>query len=520
MLHNERMNNLNNRTVRFILLCLMLIALIFPNTKVSAETSFITYSGSIDGKKLHVYKFATSSEGMVNIEDLGTSSSLITYQLVSEDSKTEYVSGDVLPAGTYLFKVNSDDTNTGKYSFKLSGIQFLGTPDNSLPTLNVTNPTGSLVRLSKGTSTINLTGSTNGTQASVSVNKVNYSLAGNFTKTVNLKYGLSTINFKAVNSNGNMVFESHQVIAPGYKRLDGTNRYAVSANISKEIDEFRGLEEVDKTIILSNDSAFADALSGVTIAAKEKAPILLTSATNGIPSEVKTEIERLKSNKAIILGGEGSVPVSTEDELRALGVTSIERITGTNRYEVATNIAKKIITQDTDTAFIASGESFPDALSVASIAGQLQIPLLTTNSSNLSAEVKTFLANNPQINHFVISGGSVSSTVENQLKTYGTVSRISGSNRFEVAENAANAFNIIPNTITVANGMDFPDALTGGVLSALSKGPLLLATPTSTSIETLRYFEKYSLDINNFYILGGTGSVSNDTINKLYPYIQ
>ncbi|AUS08606.1 hypothetical protein C1X05_06995 [Laceyella sacchari] len=202
-----------------------------------------------------------------------------------------------------MFKVNSDDTNTGKYSFKLSGIQFLGTPDNSLPTLNVTNPTGSLVRLSKGTSTINLTGSTNGTQASVSVNKVNYSLAGNFTKTVNLKYGLSTINFKAVNSNGNMVFESHQVIAPGYKRLDGTNRYAVSANISKEIDEFRGLEEVDKTIILSNDSAFADALSGVTIAAKEKAPILLTSATNGIPSEVKTEIERLKSNKAIILGG-------------------------------------------------------------------------------------------------------------------------------------------------------------------------------------------------------------------------
>lgn len=149
MLHNERMNNLNNRTVRFILLCLMLIALIFPNTKVSAETSFITYSGSIDGKKLHVYKFATSSEGMVNIEDLGTSSSLITYQLVSEDSKTEYVSGDVLPAGTYLFKVNSDDTNTGKYSFKLSGIQFLGTPDNSLPTLNVTNPTGSLVRLSR-----------------------------------------------------------------------------------------------------------------------------------------------------------------------------------------------------------------------------------------------------------------------------------------------------------------------------------------------------------------------------------
>ncbi|WP_223248104.1 cell wall-binding repeat-containing protein [Laceyella tengchongensis] len=195
-------------------------------------------------------------------------------------------------------------------------------------------------------------------------------------------------------------------------------------------------------------------------------------------------------------------------------------MTGTNRYEVATNIAKKIITQDTDTAFIASGESFPDALSVASIAGQLQIPLLTTNSSNLSAEVKTFLANNPQINHFVISGGSVSSTVENQLKTYGTVSRISGSNRFEVAENAANAFNIIPNTITVANGMDFPDALTGGVLSALSKGPLLLATPTSTPIETLRYFEKYSLDINNFYILGGTGSVSNDTINKLYPYIQ
>lgn len=236
----------------------------------------------------------------------------------------------------------------------------------------------------------------------------------------------------------------------------------------------------------------------------------------------ENEIKRLTPNKVIILGGTGAISLEVENYLKTtLGITTVERISGTTRYETATKIAQQIVTTDSDTALIASGEDFPDALAVVSIAGQQQIPLLLTTKATLSADVKTFLQNNPQIKHFVISGGSVSSTTENELKSYGTVERITGLNRYETATNAADYFNINPDTVSLTNGNDFPDALSGGVLTALLNGPVLLVTPsTSTPVEVQNYFEKHQLDIDNMYVLGGTGAVTDATVNTLYPFIQ
>ncbi|SEM74394.1 cell wall-binding repeat-containing protein [Lihuaxuella thermophila] len=505
------------KTIGIVLVGLMLFMVHY--NYVSAETTSVTYSGSIDGKAMHTYIFSTSAEGTVTIEDLGTSSSLISYRLESEDAQTSYVSGDVLPEGKYIFKVNSEDTTSGNYSYRISGVPFIGTPDNTLPTLNVTNPTAPLTRLSKGTTTMNVTGSTNGTTASVSVNKNNYSISGSFTKSASLRFGSNAINFKATNANGNSILQSHEVISPGYKRLAGADRFGTSVAISQEVISFFGLEDNEKTIVLANAYNFPDALAGATIATKESAPILLTSADT-LNTNVKTEIQRISPVKAIILGGTGAISTTVENELKAMGITTVERIDGINRYEVATNIAQKIVTPDTDTAIIVTGKDFPDGLAVASIAGQLQIPLLLTKSTTLSSEVSTFLLNNPQIKHFVIVGGTVSSTVETQLQTYGTVDRVAGDNRYQTATLTADYFNITPDTVTIANGQDFPDALSGTVLTALLKGPVLLTPPTSTSVDLQNYFEKHTLDIDNMYVLGGTGAVSDTTVQTLNQYIQ
>ena len=105
------------------------------------------------------------------------------------------------------------------------------------------------------------------------------------------------------------------------KRLDGDSRYAVSAKISKEIDD-RFIDP--DTIVIASGDIFPDALAGGPLAYKEKAPLLLTSS-DALPSATKQEIQRLKPTKAIILGGHISVSPAVEDELRGLGITQINR---------------------------------------------------------------------------------------------------------------------------------------------------------------------------------------------------
>ncbi len=304
------------------------------------------------------------------------------------------------------------------------------------------------------------------------------------------------------------------------KRLDGANRFAVSANVSKEMES---LGASSNTILIARGDLYTDALSGGPLAGKSSSPILLTT-TPSLPTEIKGEIIRRQPSKAIILGGTGSVSTIVENQLKNLGVTTVERIAGPNRFAVSASIAEKVIAGNTsDTAVIASGLTFPDALSVSGVAGKNRMPILLVHKDRVPDEIRSFINNHPEIKKYVIVGGpgTVSDTVKNTLSQSGkSVTRLGGANRYQVGINIANYFNLDPATTIFARSDNFADALSGGPLSTTIGGPILL-TPGSRldgSVEV--YLKAHQTELDNAYILGGTYSVSPQVEYKIGTYVQ
>ncbi len=485
--------------------------------QASANVDSVTYKGTLNGKRMHVYKFTTVESGTLNIEDIGTDPTIgISLQDIN-NPENRYASGDMLPAGTYEFTVYTNEDITSKYNLTLSGVVFSGNPDTSLPSLSITSPSSYDFRLSKGYTTLSGKGSTDGI-ATVGINDKSYNLPkGEFTQYMSFHYGRNLVEFVSSNENGNTIMDPYIVTVPGVQRLNGLSHGEVASSISNLMTKI--FRENPDTVIIARSDAYGDTLGSVPLAVKEKAPILYTTKSSLDPS-TKNEIQRLGATKAIILGGTGSISYDVESELKATGITTIERISGANNYAVATNIASRVLDDNTDTAIITPIENFADTLSASSIAGYSQTPILTTSSSNLSTEVKTFLEKNTQINHFIIVGGSISSSVEAQLKSFGTVERVSGSNRFEVANNMAEKYFVDPSVSVVADGTNYQQALAGSVLAARNGGPLMLVTPTSTPNETLAYYEKYTLGLDAIYFPGDTSSISDSTIQTLNNYIH
>lgn len=99
------------------------------------------------------------------------------------------------------------------------------------------------------------------------------------------------------------------------------------------------------------------------------------------------------------------------------------------------------------------------------------------------------------------------------------VSRLGGPNRFATA--AAISFAGHPSTadtVFVANGLNYPDALSAGPVAGLAGAPLLLVTPTTLPPETKAEIER--LAPTNIVVMGGTGSVSNAIFAQLEGLAQ
>ncbi|MBU3188369.1 cell wall-binding repeat-containing protein [Clostridium bowmanii] len=90
------------------------------------------------------------------------------------------------------------------------------------------------------------------------------------------------------------------------------------------------------------------------------------------------------------------------------------------------------------------------------------------------------------------------------------VKRITGENRYETSANISSEFsNSIVQNIIIASGNNFPDALTGSVLSNTLNAPILLVDKTiETSSNSIKYIKNHLTKGGTIYILGGNGSVN------------
>jgi len=100
------------------------------------------------------------------------------------------------------------------------------------------------------------------------------------------------------------------------------------------------------------------------------------------------------------------------------------------------------------------------------------------------------------------------------VSVIGTIQRITGQDRFDVAVSISQrAYPGTSSAVFIANGLNYPDALSAGPVAAALHGPLLLTLPTSLPTSVIAELQR--LQPQAIYIVGGPGSVSDAVMNQI-----
>ena len=188
--------------------------------------------------------------------------------------------------------------------------------------------------------------------------------------------------------------------AVGQSRVDGNDRFQTAKAISEQLNS-----GTVQDVIITSGNNFPDALSASVLAKKLNAPILLVDSNVQGSSEALIYVTQhlSKSGTVHIIGGTGIVGREFEEKLNQMGYANIDRIGGYDRYDTDVLIAQKLNVAKNTPVVIASGENFPDALSISSVASSNGWPILLV-SSDMAQEVKDFIVKN-QPSKVIIVGG-------------------------------------------------------------------------------------------------------------------
>lgn len=221
------------------------------------------------------------------------------------------------------------------------------------------------------------------------------------------------------------------------QNISGSDRYSTAVKISQS-----GWSQSD-TVILTNANAVADSLSVAPLASKLRVPVLLTQS-DSLNEATMAELSRLGAKKVLIIGGQDSISMGLEDNLKTSSL-DVERIEGASREETSLNIAKKLkklTSEKFQVAFLVNGhKGLADAAGIGAIAAKKGAPILFTSNSRLE-DTRSDLGQLGIDNVYVI-GGNLSLVGEfDRIAT--SVERIAGSNRQETSLKMMNKFNPNP----------------------------------------------------------------------------
>lgn len=199
------------------------------------------------------------------------------------------------------------------------------------------------------------------------------------------------------------------------ERIAGADRYATASAVADKVLELTWTSSGGHAFVATGGN-YPDALAGSPIAAANRWPILLAHPVTGdvdVPEAI---------DYAVILGGTGAVSAATEAGLKAeLGEANVERAGGLSRYETASLVAEFGVEHAGmfwDGVGLATGESFPDALSGGAMLGVFDTVLLLTPTNSLSPVAATVLtAKKQSLDEVNIIGGTgaVAPAVEAQV---------------------------------------------------------------------------------------------------------
>lgn len=186
----------------------------------------------------------------------------------------------------------------------------------------------------------------------------------------------------------------------------------------------------------------------------------------------------------------------------------IKQVEPGTRYGTAAALAEEAYPDGAGTALLATGRSFADALAAAPLSATLDGPILLTEPSTVPEDTLDAL-DGLGANEVVLLGGAaaISADVEAQLRNAGyDVVRRAGDDRFQTAAELARlAHPDGADTVLLATGADFADALAAAPLAATEGAPILLSGAEQLPAATARALEE--LNVTRVVVLGGAAAV-------------
>ncbi len=204
----------------------------------------------------------------------------------------------------------------------------------------------------------------------------------------------------------------------------------------------------------------------------------------------------------------------TSTDLYVIKVEQSDRIDGQNRVDTALNAANTykydMGVNKFDTIIVASGSSFPDALTGGYLGVVNNAPIILVTSATES-KVQSYIADNlAEGGKVYILGGTsaVSGKFENAIKGSYDVTRLGGSNRYDTNIEILKEAGVSDEEILVATGANYADSISASAVG----NPILLVGESLTASQKAYLGTLSSSEIT---AIGGTNSVSDSVLKEV-----
>lgn len=283
-------------------------------------------------------------------------------------------------------------------------------------------------------------------------------------------------------------------------------------------------------VIVVESDAWPDALSAAGLAGALDCPILFTGK-DAVPAATAGAISSLGASEVVLIGDERRVSERGEAALGSTGaVKSVRRVCGRDRYETQQAVYDfgrggydGVDRWGRGLAVLASGASFPDALSASPLAASEAAPIFLVDPANpLPASQQEALLEGG-FSRIVVLGdeGAVSERVLGYARGLTALAsptstpdavRLGGADRYETS--AALARWCVQEGYLSWDGAAFTsgtrpyDAMAGGVLQAKRGAVMLLADHAFSN--TIAEFSRHGGAISRYAFFGSSASIGDN----------
>ncbi|OLT41999.1 hypothetical protein BJF86_03165 [Serinicoccus sp. CNJ-927] len=268
------------------------------------------------------------------------------------------------------------------------------------------------------------------------------------------------------------------------ERIGGPTRIETAAMLSEQ--KF----VMADTAVIATAKAYPDALTAAPWAAQLGAPLLLTNP-GGLPTATVDELTRLMPTSVYVVGGTTAVEDQVlADVQAALPGATVERVSGSDRYGTAGEIAQRVVQDSSAELFVASGQDFPDALVLSALAARHQAPLVLVKHDEVPPATDAALGA-LSFDDVYAAGGTTVLTDDVLDDVAGGVpwTRYSGTDRYATAQQVLERFPA-EGKVLVATGQDFPDSLTAVPVAARTGAGVALTRPEAVPVGVLDEVER------------------------------